>query len=57
MTLSEDELAYHRRVIAALRAAQIAMQSWSAHLVEKYKLGPQDFIAEDGSLNRAQQTP
>lgn len=54
MNLSDDELAYHRRVIAALRAAQTVMQSWSVHLGEKYKLGPEDYVAEDGSVHRAE---
>ena len=51
-TISADELAYHRRLAAQLRAAQAAWESWSAHLVAKYELGPDDGISESGEVVR-----
>ena len=53
--ITPDELSYHASLIAQLRAAQAAWQSWSRHMAEKYALGPGDSVAEDGTVVRAEQ--
>ena len=57
--ISADDLAYHQRVIstlktrqAELQAAELVLQNWAGHLVEKYKLTEADSIQEDGSIRR-----
>lgn len=50
--ISDDDLLYHARVIAELRAAQVALDSWARHLTAKYQIGPSDAIAEDGTIQR-----
>lgn len=51
--LSDDELAYHRRVLVEVKAAQAAWASWSQHIGGKYQLGPKDTVSEDGVVARA----
>lgn len=51
-TLTNDELAYHQRALTQLRAAQTVWESWASHLVEKYGLGPQDSISQEGNIVR-----
>ena len=50
--ISEDELAYHARLIAEMKAAQAAWQSWSAHLSAEYELHEGEGIGEDGTIYR-----
>lgn len=51
-TLSADELAYHRALVARVKAAQAAWQSWSDHIGAKYRLTEGDAISEDGDVLR-----
>lgn len=50
--LSDDEWAYHRRALAQVSAVQGAFQLWEGHLRQKYALGPEDLILEDGVIQR-----
>lgn len=50
--LTDDEQAYHERLIATLRAAQAAWESWSSHLTSKYRLGERDAITPQGEIVR-----
>lgn len=51
--ISTDELAYHERLLAQLRSAQAAWQSWSEHLAQKYELREGDAITASGEIVRA----
>jgi len=51
--ISDDEMAYYQRVLRDMRNAQAVFNSWGAHLAEKYRLGPQDFVLETGVITRA----
>lgn len=56
-TLSPDELAYHRALVARVKAAQVAQaawQSWSEHLSAKYRLAERDAISETGDIVRTE---
>lgn len=50
--LTDAELAYHQQLIADMKAAQAAWQSWSRHLGVRYRLGPTDSIGEAGEIFR-----
>lgn len=50
--ISTDEMAYHNQVLNTARAAQAAFQSWASFLANKYKIGQNDRINEDGTISR-----
>ena len=60
LSLSVDDLEYHRRLIEQMKACEDmqrhitaiagAWQSWSEHLTIKYALSPTDTIDEDGHI-------
>lgn len=50
--LTDDELAYHRRLVSEVKSAEAAWRSWSVHLSEKYRLGTGDSISESGEISR-----
>lgn len=51
--LSEDEMAFHDKVISDLKSAQAAWAAWSSHISMKYRLRPGEGIGEDGTVHRA----
>ena len=51
-SITADELAYQATVFADVRAAQVALTSWSRHLAAKYQLQQGDNITEDGKILR-----
>jgi len=51
-SLSDAELAYHRRLIEQRKAVEITWSSWAAHLSDRYELGPEDGIDEHGTISR-----
>ncbi len=55
--ISEEDLAYHLRVVAQLQGAQGAFSSWAEHLKQKYTIGPQDTIDGAGVIRRGVVTP
>lgn len=50
--MTPDEIAYHRHVLAALKAAEAAWRSWASWIAVKYELGARDTIDEWGQINR-----
>ncbi len=50
--ISADDLAYHRKLNATVNSAQAMFQHWASHLVEKYAIGQQDQLKEDGTIER-----
>lgn len=50
--LSADDFAYHARLLAQIQAAQIALSSWEAHVIQRYALGPSDVVEQDGTITR-----
>lgn len=52
-SLTDDELAYHQRALAQLRAAQTVWESWASHLAQKYQLRATDSISESGLIERS----
>lgn len=55
--LTQDEIDYHRKVIAQVQAALSIRDSWVAHLSQKYKLAQGDAVQEDGAVVRAKPLP
>lgn len=55
--MTDDELAYHRHVLAALKAAEAAWRSWASWIATKYELGPRDSIDEFGRIIRSEPPP
>lgn len=51
--LTDDELAFHRKVVADIKAAQAAWSSWSQHIAGKYELKDGEGVAEDGTIHRS----
>lgn len=51
--ISDDELAFHLKALAAKKAADATWVSWGSHLASKYELSAEDGIAEDGRIHRA----
>ncbi len=56
-TITPDELAYHEQVVARIREAQAAMNSWAAHLTQKYNLTAEDGIDPEGKIIRGNGRP
>ena len=60
MRLSDDERAYHERMVEQVRWAQqaqakaagiqAAWQSWAEHLKDKYDLDESHILREDGTI-------
>lgn len=57
--ISEDEMAWHRRVVADVsvtrakaNVAEAVGASWFAHLAERYGLAPDDIVHPDGRIER-----
>jgi hypothetical protein len=51
--LTAEQLAYHQQCAAQLEGARAIWLHWTAHLTERYALGPGDTIAADGRVLRA----
>jgi hypothetical protein len=51
--ISEDDLSYHRQIVAQIAQALAARDSWASHLSGKYGLREGDQVAEDGRIVRA----
>lgn len=52
--ISDDEYAYQRKLVAALRAAQAAWESWAGHIATKYQIKEGDVVNEDGTIRRVE---